>query len=748
MKRYLCVFLLTACVQEVGDADGDDILDNVDCNDQDRLIFQGAPEVCDGIDQDCDDLIDEEAEDAPLWFLDADGDGEGDPAVRQPGCERPGERFVDNERDCNDGDPTLTSATLWFYDGDGDGVGDVDDPGLASCLQPSDDHVRLPGDCDDREPLISPQEPETCNHIDDDCDGEVDDGVSTTWYVDVDGDGAAGEAVTGCAEERPSGYQLESTDCDEADLSVYDSAPGVCNNGLDEGCGVEVVQCWTTTLDGDLQLVGGLEDLVLGSSMTSLPDLDGDGQRELLIGATGMNSDAARNAVGEGGALLVPGGQRGVVDVWTDPTVRRIFGAAFEDGAGDEVVVGDFDADGLDDIVLTADFHDPLNLTTTTNTTDTLSNAGGAWLISGETLASTTGDLTLPEAASLTITGSFQADWLGEGAAHGGDLNGDGIADLLIGANGDYVDSNDPDVLDDANAGSVFVLFGRAGGGWPASLYSSSLASGGWALEINGPVGESLRIGDKLLGEVDLSGDGIDDMVVSAWHYQGERGGAYVLTDFPPGAVPTSPCALEVGDCGDGPTVTFIDGVSTDSMSAYAMAGAPNLLGDGRDGVVFTAPGDASQGVRRGGAVFLMSGDTFEAGAALSLRESGLLTIYGDEAEQWFGNAVAAGADVDGDGEADLLISARSSSLDYEGTTWFFRGPFVAGGTLRSSEADAIIRGTDISSGAGELLELIPQEGGALVAVGAPGYDVPTADEAVVTVDGGGVFVFYSGFGL
>jgi hypothetical protein len=747
VKRYLCVLLLISCIQKSGDADGDGILDHADCKSEDPDIAPGVPELCDGIDQDCDGLIDEDATDATLWFLDADGDGEGDPAAREWGCESPGGLFVDNERDCNDQDATLTSATLWFYDGDGDGVGDAEDAGTAGCLQPSADHVRLSGDCDDRLPEISPLETETCNHLDDDCDGEADNGVSSTWYVDVDGDGAAGASVTGCADERPSGYQLESADCDETDEDVFWGAPGECNNGLDEACGAEVSQCWTTTLDGDLHLVGGQDDLVLGASMTTLPDLDGDGQRELLIGATGLNSDAARNAVGEGGAFLVLGGRRGEVDVWSDPAVRRIYGAAFEDGAGDEVVVGDFDHDGLDDIVITADFHDPLNLTTIPNTTDTISNAGGAWLISGETLASTTGDLWVSEVASLSILGAYQGDWLGEGAANGGDLNGDGIADLLIGANGDFLDSGSSDVPDDANAGAVFVVFGREGG-WDASVYSTDLASGGWALEVNGPLGDGLRIGDKLLGQVDLSNDGIDDLVVSAWHDEGERGGAYVLSEFPSGGPSAMPCALEVGVCANGPEVTFIDGVSTDSMSAYSMAGAPNLLGDGYDGVVFTAPGDASQGVRRGGAVFLMSGDTFEAGAALSLRESGLLTIYGDEAEQWFGNAVAAGADVDGDGEGDLVISARASALDYEGTTWFFRGPFVAGGTLRSSEADAIIRGTDISSGAGEQLELIPHPDGALVAVGAPGYDVPTGDDTSVYVDGGGVFVFYSGFGL
>jgi hypothetical protein len=87
VKRYLCVLFLISCIQKSGDADGDGILDHADCKKEDPDIAPGVPELCDGIDQDCDGLIDEDATDATLWFLDADGDGEGDPAARQWGCE-------------------------------------------------------------------------------------------------------------------------------------------------------------------------------------------------------------------------------------------------------------------------------------------------------------------------------------------------------------------------------------------------------------------------------------------------------------------------------------------------------------------------------------------------------------------------------------------------------------------------------------------------------------------------------------
>ncbi len=78
-----------------------------DCDDADALQFPGADEVCNGQDDDCDGVIDEEAVDFATFYADADEDGYGDPAVSELACE-PSSGFVDDATDCDDTDGRST----------------------------------------------------------------------------------------------------------------------------------------------------------------------------------------------------------------------------------------------------------------------------------------------------------------------------------------------------------------------------------------------------------------------------------------------------------------------------------------------------------------------------------------------------------------------------------------------------------------------------------------------------------------
>ncbi len=87
------------------DHDGDSYVQLDDCDDQDAAVYPGAPERCDGEDQDCDGEVDEEAEDAALWFPDLDGDGYGAAgAAGVAGCDAP-DRHVADASDCDDAYP-------------------------------------------------------------------------------------------------------------------------------------------------------------------------------------------------------------------------------------------------------------------------------------------------------------------------------------------------------------------------------------------------------------------------------------------------------------------------------------------------------------------------------------------------------------------------------------------------------------------------------------------------------------------
>ena len=252
-----------------GDADG--VYAGADCNDGDERIFPGAPELCDGIDNDCDDDIDDAddnvAQDsATAWYDDNDNDGWGS-ELKGYFCEPP-RRGTTTTGDCNDNDDANSpggietcdgqdndcdsliddaddsrddaSATTWFTDADGDGHGRPDQQ-QRLCVQPASTS-RLSDDCADDNPAAWGTNPEVCNELDDDCDGltdeadpSIDPALLTTWYADVDGDGY-GDLLTPAATCDPvAGYVADNTDCDDAVRAVNPGAIEACND-LDDDC--------------------------------------------------------------------------------------------------------------------------------------------------------------------------------------------------------------------------------------------------------------------------------------------------------------------------------------------------------------------------------------------------------------------------------------------------------------------------------------------------------------------------------
>ncbi|WP_116107537.1 MopE-related protein [Lewinella sp. IMCC34191] len=304
-------FTLTVCVQPAGYADK-----SGDCDDDNASIYPGAPEICDGLDNNCDGNVDEGLN-TVTYYKDSDEDGLGDPNQRVESCiQLIG--YVTNAKDCDDTDATIGEATLFYVDTDNDGYG-LTASAVLACTAPSG-YVSQSGDCDDDNDTIYPGAPELCDGLDNDCDGKVDEGVTSTtfyadvdgdglgdphntlvdcslpggyvtnnndcddtnasigagitFYADVDGDGYGNAAFTTTACTAPEGYVAYSGDCDDTDGTVYPGAPELCD-GLDNNCdgrADEGVSCSGKTsfwLEAECAAVGDAWTIVNGAEASN-----------------------------------------------------------------------------------------------------------------------------------------------------------------------------------------------------------------------------------------------------------------------------------------------------------------------------------------------------------------------------------------------------------------------------------------------------------------------------------------------
>ncbi|MFT7603830.1 MAG: hypothetical protein ACI8VT_001398 [Saprospiraceae bacterium] len=307
------------------DEDQDGYFNFEDCDDTNADINPGASELCNGLDENCNNLIDEDT-DIYTYYLDADEDTFGDINMPFDTCQSfAPANYVNNSWDCDDTNADINpdaaeacddidnncntevdeglALNTYYLDADEDTFGDANDT-VATChdLAPVG-YVTNSEDCDDSNAAINPDAVEACDGLDNDCNTMIDDGLPVfTYYFDSDQDtyGNPEDSIEICEETPPDGYVLNSMDCDDYNNTINPDATEIINNGIDEDCidGDFMVGVADNTFDEQIQLFPNpfLDKLTIRTDYQGeliIQVLSGDGRlisKSTLLLENGSNS--------------------------------------------------------------------------------------------------------------------------------------------------------------------------------------------------------------------------------------------------------------------------------------------------------------------------------------------------------------------------------------------------------------------------------------------------------------------------
>ena len=453
-----------------------------------------------------------------------------------------------------------------------------------------------------------------------------------------------------------------------------------------------------------------------GISVSGAGDINGDGLDDIIIGASGANGN-------RGASYLVFGKTDGNAVALSDIADNAGFvinGANGFDYSGRSVSgAGDVNGDGLDDLIIGAFRADGTGG----------NNSGVSYVVFGKANgdAVALGEIAGDDNDGFVLNGVDTGDRSGFSVSGAGDINGDGLDDLIIGA---Y--RSEPNGYD---SGASYVVFGKANGS--AVELSEIGGSDNDGFVLNG-ANEDDRSGRAVSGAGDVNGDGLDDLIIGARNANGNRGASYVVFGKSDGvAVQLSAIAADAG--------FVINGVDANDQSGVSVSGAGDINGDGLDDLIIGA-NQAGPNANDSGASYLVFGKTDGTAVELSLVEFGIggFVINGASANDQIGFSVSGAGDVDGDGFDDLLVGAPNADPNGRGDSGasyvIFGGQGVLDSAIVYDGSSNTLTGNGMANqiigGAGD--DTLLGMGGADVLRGGAGDDVLAISDAdFAVIDGG-----------